>query len=70
VSRPVSGGKAKTVYAPPDANVAGYDLSPDGTQIVVGVGGCKIVLLTTLDVKPTVTPVTSDAGGSCAPSWH
>lgn len=71
VSRPSAGGKAKTLYAPADANVAGYDLSPDGTQIVAGVGGCKIVVLSSLDAAtPTVTPVTESAGGSCAPSWH
>jgi Tol biopolymer transport system component len=71
VASPVAGGKPRTIYAPPDANVAGFDLSPDGTQIVAGIGGCTIVVVASLDAAaPTAATVATGAGGSCAPAWH
>jgi len=71
VSRDTRVGKTRTVYASPDANVQGFDLSPDGTAIVAGVGGCTIVLVTSLDAAtPTSTTIATGAGGSCVPAWH
>ncbi len=71
VARPIAGGKTRTIYASPDANVQGFDLSPDGTQMVAGVGGCTIVLVTELDAAtPTATTIATGAGGSCVPAWH
>ncbi|HEY8076272.1 MAG TPA: hypothetical protein VIF62_19235 [Labilithrix sp.] len=71
VARAITGGKTRTIYASPDANVQGFDLSPDGTQIVAGIGGCTIVLVTDLDAAtPTSTTIATGAGGSCVPAWH